>query len=73
MASRGLYEKFKIKRTDGAHRKGKKHHECAYFVLDVTHDIHAIPALCAYADSCAHDYPELARDLRWKLSGRGEG
>lgn len=60
----GLYEKFTVKRTDGAHRQGRKHWGCRYFVLDVTHDPHAIPALRAYVDSCEEEYPLLAKDIR---------
>lgn len=44
--ARGLYNKFRVERVDG---KQKKHANCDYFVLDVTHDPHAIPALLAYA------------------------
>lgn len=61
--SRGLYHKFTIKRTDGQSAPGRKHDGCQYFVLDVTHDVHAIPALLAYAKSCRKEYPLLARDL----------
>lgn len=61
---RGLYRKFIIRREDGKDGPGCKHYDCEYFVLDVTHDPHAIPALKAYADSCASEYPALAADLR---------
>lgn len=60
----GLYEKFKVERTDGSSAPGGKHDGCAYFVLDLTHDRHATPAIEAYAASCEADYPFLARDLR---------
>ena len=64
----GLYAKFRtIERTDGQSAPGQKHHGCDYFVLDLTHDPHALPALAAYAESCASEYPALARDLRVKL------
>lgn len=43
-----------------------KHADCDYFVLDMSHDAHALAAISAYADSCALDYPDLARDLRRK-------
>lgn len=62
--SRGIYNKFDVRRTDGSSEHGGKHHDCEYFVLDITHDPFAIPALSAYADSCEHDYPHLAHDLR---------
>lgn len=60
---RGVYQKFVVKRTDGKHRKGKKHENCFYFVLDCDHDPHAKAALRAYADSCLAEYPLLARDI----------
>ncbi len=62
--SRGIYNKFHIERTDGKSAPGEKHHGCGYFVLDLTHDPHAIPALRAYADACEAEYPLLAADLR---------
>lgn len=71
--NRGLYSKFVIQRTDGSSLPGGKHVDCDYFVLDLSHDPHAIAALRAYADSCAHDYPQLAADLRNKLRQPGAG
>lgn len=64
---RGLYRKFDVYRTDGSSRPGAKHHNCEYFVLDLSHDKHAEAALRAYADSCAGEFPRLAADLRQKL------
>lgn len=64
----GVYEKFKVERTDGRSEPGEKHHGCTYFVLDLNHDKHAIPALRAYAKSCAKEYPELAADLKRALA-----
>lgn len=62
---RGLYRKFIVKRTDGKSEDGEKHEGCEYFVLDLTHDQHAIPAIIAYAKSCGKDgYRELAVDIR---------
>jgi hypothetical protein len=49
---------------DGHDLPGQRHHGCKYFCLDLNHDVHAIPALRAYADSCAHEYGALASDLR---------
>ena len=60
---RGLYGKFHIARVDGTDAAGKKHDGCEYFVLDITHDPHAIRALHAYAASCHREYPLLAEDL----------
>ena len=62
-ANRGLYGKFKIERMDGRSEPGQKHDGCSYFVLDLTHDPHAIPAIRAYAESCEADFPNLAWDL----------
>lgn len=63
-AEQGVYEKFRVERTDGRSAPGEKHHGCTYFVLDVDHDPYARPALKAYADSCESAFPALAADLR---------
>jgi hypothetical protein len=44
--TRGLYDKFNVSRTDGKSAPGEKHAGCRHFVLDLTHDPHARPALC---------------------------
>jgi len=62
--SKGIINKFIVERTDGKSAEGEKHHNCLYFVLDVDHDEHALPALVAYEKSCKAEYPELAKDLR---------
>lgn len=67
--ARGLYEKYRVERTDGSSAPGKKHDGCAFFVLDLEHDAHALPALEAYIDSCVGEYPLLADDLR-RLANR---
>ncbi len=64
---RGLYGKFSISRTDGRDAPGEKHHGCAYFVLDITHDPAAIPALRAYAEACKGHRPILSADLNLML------
>lgn len=61
--SRGLYQKFRVERTDGKSEPGEKHHGCKYFVLDLDHDPHAMAALEAYARSCRKQYPKLAEDI----------
>ena len=68
-AQQGLYGKFRIERTDGSSAPGGKHHDCDYFVLDVTHDKHAKEALAAYADAAEATHPQLAADMRarWRL------
>lgn len=60
---RGVYKKFEVRRIDGRSNLGEKHEKCEYFVLDLTHDPHAKPALMAYAESCRTQYPQLAEDL----------
>lgn len=60
---RGLYGKYHVERIDGSSEPGGKHADCKYFVLDLTHDKHALPALEAYALSCQDEYPLLAQDL----------
>ena len=58
---RGLYRKYDVTRREDP---TGKHITCLYYVLDLDHDRHAIPALRAYADSCESEYPALAADLR---------
>ena len=60
---RGLYGKFKVKRTDGKSDPGEKHENCQYFVIDIDHDEFAAPALLEYARKCQDDYPVLSGDL----------
>lgn len=64
---RGLYDKFTVQRRDGRDRFGQKHAGCKYFVLDMDHDKHALPALKAYAKSCEKEYPFLANDLTARI------
>jgi len=72
--ARGLYMKFTgITRTDGSSEPGGKHHGCDYFVLDLTHDAHALPALKAYMLSCRREYPHLAVDLYEKIANAPGG
>jgi hypothetical protein len=66
----GLYHKFNIERTDGKSKPGQKHDGCEYFVLDLTHDPHAVAAVRAYAEICKADYPLLADDLQKLASTR---
>jgi hypothetical protein len=72
MASDGpIYAKFKVERTDGTSAPSQKHDGCDYFVLDVTHDPHAIPALLAYAQSCAPaGFAQLAASIREMVAAR---
>lgn len=60
----GLYSKFRVVRKDGKSARGRKHFGCRYFVLDLTHDPLALPALRAYADAArSAGYEALAADL----------
>jgi len=65
-AQRGLYHKYNVVRLDDS---TGKHTDCSYYILDLVHDRHAIPALRAYADSCESEYPWLAVDLRDIIEG----
>ena len=69
----GAYEKYKIVRTDGRDAPGEKHHDCQYFVLDLTHDPYAIPALEAYAAACRDTHGFLAAHLEMALTYMREG
>jgi hypothetical protein len=67
--TRGLYDKFEVKRIDGQSEPGQKHEGCQYFVLDLTHDEFAPYAVMAYAKVCKDKYPELAKDLlNWVMT-----
>lgn len=68
---KGLYGKFRVERTDGKSEEGEKHHDCDYFVLDLTHDPFAYHAILAYARKCGDDFPELAEDLYAKAAKMG--
>lgn len=62
--SKGLYNKFSVTRVDGSSHYGKKHNQCEYFVLDLTHDPLAIPAIRAYSlEASKAGYTKLAEDL----------
>lgn len=63
----GLYHKFNAEYVDGSSAPGGRHHGDDLFVLNLTTDPHAMPALKAYAKSCANGYPALAADLRAKI------
>lgn len=63
----GVYQKYVVTRTDGSSELGGKHHGCDYFVLDLTHDDFALPALIAYEKACRSKFPALADDLKRKI------
>lgn len=66
----GLYGKFHVSRRDGRDRPGGDREAAQYFVLDLTYDPYAIPALETYADRCETCYPQLSRDLRQQVKDR---
>lgn len=70
--TRGLYGKFFIARVDGRDKPGEKHAGCDYFVLDLTHDKHALPAIRAYARDCKAERPQLSADLMAKYGAAEE-
>lgn len=59
-----IFDKFHVIRTDSTDGPGGKHDGCEYFVLDLTHDPYAEPAIMAYADACEITHPTLAADIR---------
>lgn len=69
---RGLFEKYKVRRTDGEDGPGGRHEGCEYFVLDLSHDPFALPAILAYAAACEEEYPALAFDLFEKADAIAE-
>lgn len=64
---RGVYNKFTVHRNDGKDSPNGKHNACDYFVLDLTHDDFALPALIAYEQACRDKFPLLADDLVIKI------
>ncbi len=66
--NKGLYRKFDVHRTDGQSDPGQKHDACDYFVLDLTHDPFALPALKAYKEACEKEYSLLSHDLAHEIA-----
>lgn len=65
----GLYKKYIVERIDGSSEPGHKHHNCEYFVLNLTHvNKFTAAAISAYAEACEQEYPALAADLRKKIN-----
>jgi len=64
---RGLYRKYELYRVDETDPTQRSLVFDPFFVLRYTRDPHARVALAAYATSCAHDYPQLAAELREAL------
>lgn len=66
--NRGLYEKFHVERVDSADAQ-RRHADCEYFVLDLTHDALAWIALAAYEEAARMTgYVALAGDLRLRAA-----
>jgi hypothetical protein len=59
-----LINKYSVFRNDAQDKPGLKHADCELFVLDVTHDPYAVPALARYIEVCSETHPVLALDLR---------
>lgn len=57
-----IYRKFAVARIDL--EAEKRHADCQHFVLDLTHDPHALQALFAYGRSAQKENPELAEEVR---------
>lgn len=64
----GWINKFTVIRNDGKSEPGQKHEGCEYFVLDLSHDPFAAPALRSYAAACKKTYPHLAADIMEKVN-----
>lgn len=62
--SQGIYRKYQVTRLNDPNGK---HDICEFFVLDLRHDRHAVPALRTYAKSCSKKFPQLAKDIRRTL------
>jgi hypothetical protein len=61
----GLYPKFRVERLLPDARK--KHKDCEYFVLDLSHDALAWEALETYEKAAGREgYHQLSEDLRVK-------
>ena len=58
-----LDDKYMVFRRDGQDRMGRKHFKDDYFVIDLTHDPHAVLILNTYADAVRKEDPEFATQL----------
>lgn len=69
--AKGLIGKFHVFRVDGSDLPGGKHDSCKYFVLDLTHDPGAVPAIEAYVRWARENgYDALASDLENQMARR---
>jgi len=69
----GVFRKYEVRRVDGRDQPGEDRHGDEHFVLNLTRDPHAVPAIAAYARSCEPEYPLLASDLVRGLLDRDGG
>ncbi|KVN83456.1 hypothetical protein [Burkholderia ubonensis] len=61
--AQGTFRKYDVRRVDGRDAPGGDREGDEYFVLNLTRDPHAKPAIEAYMRSCAAAFPQLAADL----------
>ena len=73
MSDKGIYQKFIVLRVDRRDEPGEKHEGCQYFVLDINHDPHAMPAIKKYAQACKKTHPKLSNDLMLLFETGGIG
>jgi hypothetical protein len=59
----GMFRKFEVRRVDGSDLPGGKHYGCNNYVLDLTHDPAALPAMRAYIAAVRATHPQLAAEL----------
>lgn len=67
----GLYEKYRVYRTDGLDNVGGPRADDKYFVLNLTRDPHAKPAMAAYAASVNPTHAILSTDMIREVLGGG--
>lgn len=67
----GIYEKYRVYRTDGLDNAGGPRADDKYFVLNLTRDPHAKPAMAAYAASAKGTHPILSADMIREVMGGG--
>jgi len=61
--NKAIYPKYMVYRMDGKDNVGEKHEKCDLFVLDLTHDPAAIPAMAMFVTACADDRPALSASV----------
>jgi hypothetical protein len=69
----GVFRKYHVRRVDGRDAPGGDRHGDEHFVLNLTRDPHAVPAIAAYARSCEGEFPQLAKDLTEGILARDGG